>query len=228
MIQTLLNRLLFPPCFVAIVLLCFSAGSSKAQGYLVPNGIVTNLFPGEIDLVWPAVTQVNGFQFSPVGKTSASLTYINVFEFSEPVTIGVRVFFISANQSFTLDTIRAGTYSEVSNPINPATPSNPTNVFNVNVPFYVALYSGAQFAAYYPSGNTSPIEYTDPVFGWARLVNREGTIQLVSGALAYGAAGIYAGTQTIIATPEPCSMALVGLGTALLGFQRCRKSSSSP
>ena len=41
------------------------------------------------------------------------------------------------------------------------------------------------------------------MFGWAQLVNTGGVIQLLDGALAYQAGGIYVGTQTIIQVPEP-------------------------
>ena len=194
------------------------------QGYIVPNGIVDNLYPGEIDLNWPAQTEVNGFYFTPVGKTSSFLTYSNVFRFGEPVTIGVRVFLISSNQPFTLNTIASQNYAEVSSSTDPAVPASPTNIFSVNIPFYVALYSGAQFASYYPPGNTNPITYTDPVFGWARLVNNQGAIKLLDGALAYQGAGIYAGTQTIIPTPEPSTFCLTALGSLLLGWRVLKKS----
>ena len=191
-----------------------------AQGYIVPNGVVDNLFSGEIDLVWAAATQINGFGFEPVGKTSSGLAFTNIFRFGEPLTIGVRVFSITTNQMFTLDAIRAGVYSEISKSTDAASPSSPTNIISVNLPFYVALYSGANFAAYYPSGNTNAIEYTDPVFGWARLVNNQGVIQLLGGALAYGGAGIYVGTQNIIPVPEPGALALAALGGLGLALVR--------
>ena len=127
------------------------------QGYIVANGVVTNLFAGEIDLNWPAETQVNGFTFTPVGKTSG--VYTNVFTFEEPATIGVRVFLISSNQPLTLDIVNSSTYSEISDSLSPIYPSNPTNIFNANTPFYVGLYSGAQYPQYYPPGNTTPVQY---------------------------------------------------------------------
>lgn len=195
---------------------------SPAQGQIIPNGVVDNLFPGEIDLVWPAATQINGFQFLPVGKTSNGLPYTNIFTFSEPLTIGVRVFRIALNQPFSLTTITAGTYPEISSSINPSLPASPTNIFNVNVPFFVALYSGTQFAEYYPSDNTRPVYYTDPVFGWAKLVNNRGVIQLLDGALAYGSGGIYAGTQNVIPVPEPGGLALLSAGLLLSGIFRGR------
>jgi PEP-CTERM motif len=193
----------------------------RAQGHIVPKGIVTNLFAGEIDLVWPAATQVNGFGFTPVGKTGG--LYPNVFSFWEPATIGARVFLISLNQPFTLSQVRDGTYSEVSDSTNPVLPANPSFTFDVNAPFYVALYSGAELAGYYPPGNTTPVEYTDPVFGWARLVNNNGVIQMLDSALEYGGGGIFAGTENIIPVPEPSTLTLVGLGVLLFGLCKRRQ-----
>jgi hypothetical protein len=45
------------------------------------------------------------------------------------------------------------------------------------------------------------------------------------GALEYGGAGIYAGTQNIIPVPEPSELALGALGALLLGFRRWLNSS---
>ena len=189
-----------------------------AQGYIVNNGVVTNLFPNEVDLNWPAETQINGFEFAPVGITSGA--YTNVFTFGEPATIGVRVFFVNSNQPITLDEIRSNLDSEISNLTDPIYPANPTNVINVNSPFYVALYSGAQLAQFYPSGNTNAVEYTDPVFGWAQLENVNGRINLLNSALEYQGGGIFAGTQNIISIPEPSELTLGVLGALLLGFRR--------
>src|SRR6266700_1290273 len=161
-------------CLLTVCYLFGTMARSHSQGHIVPNGVVTNLFPGEIDLNWPAQTQINGFSFMPVGKTSGSLTYTNVFTFGEPATIGVRVFQMSFDQPLTLDAIRSGLYAEISDATDPIYPANPTDIINVNLPFYVGLYSGSRFAQYYPPGNTTPVEYTDPVFGWAELVNHQG------------------------------------------------------
>jgi hypothetical protein len=209
------------------VLCCFfvSIFQLRSQGYIEPNGVVANLFPGEIDLNWPAETQINGFEFTPVGKTSDSLPYANIFTFGEPVTIGVRVFSISYDQPFSLNSVVSGTYTEISNPTDPAAPASPTIIFNGDSPFYVVLYSGAEFAAYYPPGNTNPVYYTDPVFGWAELENVNGAIELLDGALEYQGGGIYAGTENIIPVPEPSEFALGTLGALLLGFRRWRNSS---
>jgi hypothetical protein len=65
--------------------------------------------------------------------------------------------------------------------------------------------------------------YSDPLFGWARLVNNNGAIQLLDSALAYKAGGIYAGTQNLIPVPEPSTLGLITLGALLLGW-RLRKT----
>jgi len=198
-----------------------AAQLSRAQGVIVANGIVTNLFPGEIDLNWPGQTTINGFGFSPVGRTYG--VYSNVFAFWEPVTVGVRVFLVSSNQPISLAAIRSSSYTEISDSANPALPANPTNIINVNVPFLVGLYSGANFTQYYPPGNTIPVEYSDPVFGWAKLENINGSIQLLTGALEYKGGGIYAGTQNIIPIPEPDDLVLLALCGGILAYVRRRK-----
>ena len=95
-------------------------------------------------------------------------------------------------------------------------------VFQAGIPFYVGLYTGYNFAPPYPP--YPPYTYTDPVFGWARLVNNHGWIQVLDYAVAYKADGIYAGTQTIIQpVPEPGTLALAGLGALLLWKSKFKK-----
>jgi PEP-CTERM motif len=176
------------------------------QGYIVPNGVVDNLFPGEID-VWNPGTQITGFILTPAGPSQP-----DVFHFDEPLTVGVRVFLVSLNQPVSLNAILAQSYPELSFPAD--------YTFDSGSPFYVGLYTGADFAPPYPP--YPPYYYADPVFGWAKLVNNDGVIELLDGAVAYQAAGILAGTQTIIPVPEPSAFALVGLG-ALVFAIRCRR-----
>jgi hypothetical protein len=178
-----------------------------AQGYIVPNGVFTNLFAGEID-VWNPGTQVTGFTFTPVGKQQPTF-YTNIFNFDEPLTIGVRVFLVSSNDPISLEPIRAHSYQELTHPAN--------YVLQAGVPFYVGLYTGYNFAPPYPP--YPPFYYTDPVFGWAKLVNNRGWIQVLDSAVAYKAQGILAGTVTII--PEPTVFALTMLGALL--FACCRR-----
>src|SRR5665213_1051045 len=183
-----------------------------SQGSLVPNGVVATLFAGEIDLNWPQETQINGFSLTPSGEQQPT-TYNNIFSFSEPVTIGVRVFLVSSGDAISLQPIQSQSFTELLYPNN--------YVFQAGVPFYVGLYSGANIAPPYPP--TPPYTYLDPVFGWAELENVGGTIELLDSALEYQGGGIYAGTQTIIPAPEPSEFALGALGALLLGFHRRRK-----
>jgi hypothetical protein len=186
------------------------AFNARAQGYLVPNGVVTNLFPGEIDLNWPQETQVNGFSLTPTGK-QAPTVFTNIFNFNEPATIGVRVFLVNSNDALSLQPILSGTWTELQLGNN--------YVFANGTPFYVGLYSGANVAPPYPP--TPPYQYLDPVFGWAELENVQGSIVLLNSALEYGGNGIYAGTPTIIQpAPEPGTLGLVALGGLLLTWAR--------
>jgi len=179
------------------------------QGYIVPNGVVTNLFPGEIDLNWPQETQINGFTMTPAGKTPPSLAYDNIFLFNEPATIGVRVFEVSLNDPISLQPILSMTYPELTFPN--------AYVFNAGTPFYGGLYSGANIAPPYPP--YPPYTYTDPVFGWAELENINGTIVVLDSALEYQGAGIFAGTDIIVPAPEPGTLALLAAGACLLGMR---------
>lgn len=181
-----------------------------SQGYIVPNGVVTNLFVGEID-VWNPGTQVTGFSLIPAGKQSPSF-YTNVFTFMEPVTIGVRVFLVSPNDAISLQPIQAQNWAELGN--------SPSYVFANGVPFYVGLYTGAQIAPPYPP--YPPYLYLDAVFGWAELVNNGRVIQVLDSAVEYGGAGIYAGTRTIIPVPEPSVFGLVSVAFILFVRERLR------
>ena len=61
--------------------------------------------------------------------------------------------------------------------------------------------------------------YNDPLFGWVELVNNQGVIQMLGGALEYGGTGIIAGTQIVIqSVPEPGKLALAGLGLCYSAF----------
>jgi len=184
------------------------------QGYIVPNGVMTNLYPGEID-VWNSTHgfQDTGFQLTPIGKQQPTL-YSNIFSFTEPVTIGVRVFLVASNDAISLQPILSQSWTELGDASS--------YVFAVGVPFYVGLYTGASIEP--PGPFFPPYTYADPVFGWAKLVNNQGWIQVLDYAVEYQGAGIFAGTQTIIqSTPEPSTFALGALGTLLLGFRRWAK-----
>lgn len=173
-----------------------------SQGYIVPNGVVSNygglFFPGEIDVLHDPANPTSGssytgFIFRPQGP--------NTFRFDPVLDVGVRVFLVSLNDSISLQPILAHSYIELLNPNS--------YVFNSGSPFYVGLFTGNQ--------NFAPPDgiYTDPLFGWAKLVNNQGVIQLLDSALAYQAQGIFAGTQNLV--PEPSGFALLALGALLLG-----------
>ncbi|MCO5051889.1 MAG: hypothetical protein M9920_06265 [Verrucomicrobiae bacterium] len=195
---------------VAIVLAVVTAIGLHAQGYIVPNGVYTNLFPGEID-VWNLGPQITGFMLEPWGR-QAPAAFTNIFRFDEPITIGVRVFLVSPNDPISLRPTVANAHREFQ--------FGETYVFQSGAPFYVGLYTGAGFAPPYPPN--PPFFYLDPVFGWAKLVNNRGVIQEVDYAVAHQAQGIFAGTTTII--PEPSSATLAMLGILALAFRRLKKS----
>jgi hypothetical protein len=166
----------------------------------VPNGVVyAGLHPlgYQVNVLRdPTNLYYTGFFLSPQGA--------NTFRFEPVVDVGVRVFFASPNDPISLQPILTQNYTELLFPNS--------YVFANGVPFYVGLYTGNQpFAP--PDGI-----YTDPLFGWARLVNNNGVIQLLDSALAYKAGGIYAGTQNLIPVPEPSTVGLIALGALLLGW----------
>jgi len=115
---------------------------------------------------------------------------------------------VSVNDSISLQPILSGRYVEF---------TTTTYAFNNEAPFYVGLYTG----------NTREGDiYTNPLFGWAQLVNVNGEIHLLNSALEYGGTGIYAGTLTIIPVPEPGILVPLGLGATALYFARRNKTSS--
>jgi PEP-CTERM motif len=199
---------------LTIIACCFGAiFQLHSQSYIVPNGVVTDYYhdsPGEVSVAHdPTNLYYTGFLLQPVGKTQPTV-YTNTFLFNPIVDVGVRVFLVSSNDPISLQQILLHNYTEL----------NPQNyVFNSGVPFYVGLYTGNQSFAP-PNGI-----YRDPLFGWAKLVNNQGVIQLLDSALEYQGGGIYAGTQTIIPVPEPNSLAMLGASALLLSFFRRRNSS---
>src|SRR5438876_2026806 len=165
---------------LAVMAWLFGVIKVQAQGYIVPNGVVTNFISGEISVLHdPTNNSYTGFVLRSQGGET--------FRFDPVVDIGVRVFFMSSNDAVSLQPILAHTYTELLNPNN--------YVFPNGSPLYVGLYTGNdQFAP--PNGI-----YNDPLFGWAELVNNQGVIQLLDSALEYKGGGIYAGTETIIGVP---------------------------
>jgi hypothetical protein len=188
--------------FVVAGITILAAMQVYAQGYLVPNGVVTNLFPGEID-VWNPGTQVTGFTLTPSSP--------NTFVFDEPATIGVRVFMVSPNDPVSLQPIASLNYPELT--------LQGSYVLAAGTPLYVGLYTGGSLAPPYPP--QPPYFYTDPVFGWAKLENFNGTIEVLDSTVEYQGGGIIAGTDTIISAPEPRDWALDITGAAGLFVFRC-------
>ena len=181
-------------CLFGIVLQLHS------QGYIVPNGVITNFISGEISVLHNPADPSNG---GYTGFYLLPYPAANTFTFEPVFDISVRVFFVSPNDPVSLQPILSQSYTELLFLNN--------YVFANGVPFYVGLYTGTQYA-------TDGI-YPDPLFGWAELENVNGTIYLLNSALEYQGGGIYAGTQTIIPTPEPSELALAALGTFLFAFR---------
>lgn len=192
---------------LAIISLTFAATLQlQAQGYLVPNGVSyvgLNFFGGyEIDVLQnPTNTDMTGFFLKPQGKTPQTTLYTNTFVFDAYADESVRVFLVSSNNPISLQPILSQSWTELL--------YSHSYVFTNRVPFYVGLYTG-----YAPVNGI----YSDPLFGWAKLVNNQGVIQMLDSALEYGGGGIYAGTQNIIPVPEPSTLVLGTLGALLFGF----------
>jgi len=197
----------------AITLILALANLIGAQGYIVPNGVGYSVNgPGHygISVVHdPTNRYTTGFDLIALGRTLPTV-YTNTFAFSPIVDVSVRVFLVGSNQPVSLSPILMNSYIELGNA--------PSYVFDSAVPFYVGLYTGNQ--NYYPPDGI----YTDPLFGWALLVNNRGVIEMLDSALEYKGGGIFAGTQNIMPIPEPGSVALLAMGALLLGSYRRRNS----
>lgn len=179
-----------------------------AQGYIVPNGVgysVNGAGHYGISVVYdPTNVYDTGFDLIALGKTQPT-TYTNTFSFSPIVDVGVRVFLVASNEPMSLQPILSHNYTELG--------GAPSYVFDSAVPFYVGLYTGNQ--KFYPRDGI----YTDPLFGWAKLINHQGVIQLLDSALEYGGGGIYVGTQNIVPIPEPRVIGLMCVGGLLVGWR---------
>ena len=189
-----------------LIILGFNFGIAfqlHAQGYIVPNGVTyagnDPNFGSIIHVLQnPTNSDHTGFLLRPEGA--------NTFLFGSFLDEGVRVFLVSFNQPISLSAISSQSYTELLYPNR--------YVFTPGFPIYVGLYTGYDP---FSKGMYTGI-YRDPLFGWARLVNNQGVIQLTRSALVYGAEGIYAGTETII--PEPGIYSLLGWGVFLLAAAR--------
>lgn len=196
---------------IIVVFLFGTLFNLHSQGYVVPNGVTTNYIPGsgEISVIHdPTNLYYTGFFLNPIGKTLPTI-YTNTFSYSVVLDVGVRVFLVSSNDPISLQPILSQTWTELG--------GAPSYVFTNGVPFYVGFYTGnVQFA---PQDGI----YNDPLFGWAELVNNQGVIQLLNGAVEYGGGGIFAGTQNIIPVPEPSTSGLLALGGLFLVARRSQK-----
>lgn len=188
-----------------IVMVLNTCGRAAADGYIVPDGVVSNYYGGtlsrfEISVrVGPEGTRYTGFLLRPMSG--------NLFQFLPVLDVGVRVFFVSQNDPISLQPILDQAYPELTYPQQ--------YLFNPGSSLLVGLYTGNQEFA--------PLNgiYDDPLFGWARLRNVNGTIRILDSALEYGGGGIIAGTQTILPVPEPSTFAFAGIGALMVGFWRC-------
>ena len=172
------------PCLALIGVFAGATTQLLAQGYIVPNGVLTNsseaFLEGEISVVHdPIRFHYTGFALHPRAKIPPSV-YTNLFSYDYLVDVGVRVFKVSLNAPISEQAILSGSYTEFTYPNN--------YTFTSGIPFYVGLYTGNM--SFYPPNGI----YNDPLFGWAKLVNNQGVIQLLDSAIEYQGGGIYAGT----------------------------------
>jgi PEP-CTERM motif len=192
------------------MLLLVAISELHAQGYIVPNGV--SLFPGGATGSGSIVTVIQnptnsdftGFYLDPQGSST--------FLFNPFLDEQVRTFLVSSNDSISLQPILSHSFAELLSPN--------TYVFLEGVPFYLGFYTG--YTPRDAQGNYTGI-YSNPVFGWGKFVNSQGVIQMLNSALEIEGGGIYAGTQIIIPSPEPGTLALAALGGLLLGFRRRKK-----
>lgn len=186
-----------------VMALMASAINLLSQGYIVTNGVIK--FSGysgpgiAIDVLAnppvlpPDTAYYTGFILAPRNG--------NTYLYGAVATVDIRTFFVSLNDPLTSDAIQAGNYTELI--------SGNDYVFHNGVAFYVGVYTG--------HGSPTPGVFSDPIFGWAALVNNNGQMELLDGAMEYKGAGIYAGTMDIIQpVPEPGTLGLISLGGLFL------------
>jgi hypothetical protein len=189
-----------------VVLVCFVATVAYAdsQGYIVPNGI-TYSSAGSMAVIDVLQNPTNGdfarFILKPEFKIVGDV-YDTIFSIRPVPGESVRTFLASPNDPINLQSIQAGSYSELS--------MGSYYGFDLDVPFYVGVYTG------YTNGVPAGF-YSNPVFGWAEFVNHQGVIQLLDSASVMEGGGIYVGTQTIIPVPEPSELSLFVVGVFMLG-----------
>lgn len=193
--------------FVAVAFLLMTASRTFSQGYLVPNGVTWLGYAegagyGITVIQNPTNGDYTGFFLAPTGTT-------NTYQFDPFADEGVRTFLVSSNDSISLQPILALNYTELL--------SMNSYTFADGSIFYLGFYTG--YNPWDSHGNYTGI-YTDTVFGWGEFVNNNGVIEMLGSGLEYGGGGIYAGTSSIISTPEPSEFVLIVVGASLLIFQR--------
>jgi hypothetical protein len=170
-----------------------------SQGYIVPGGVT--IHPANTIYVLQNPTNSNYTGFILHSQSA------NTFLFDPYLDEGVRTFLVSLGDPVSLQPILAQSYTELTYPNS--------YVFANGTPFYLGFYTGNTF----PQNGI----YSDPLFGWGKFVNSLGVIQMLDSALEYGGGGIFAGTQNIIAIPEPSVFALSALGALVLGWRVLRR-----
>lgn len=183
---------------LAFVVIGVQPTKSNAQAFIVTNGVTMQPNNGVFVIQDPLDGDYTGFFLQSQNPSN--------FLFSPLLDEGVRVFQVGLNDPITTQSILAPSFSELTFP----------NIYDYRngTSFYLGFYTG----------NSFPVNgiYDDPLFGWGRFRNNNGTIQLLDSALAYGGGGIIAGTQTILPVPEPSAFVLGGVGLLLAGFCRWR------
>ena len=185
----------------------FGGARLQSQGYIVPNGIGSSSSGSRFSMGVIQNPSNGDYTCFDLVRQGA-----NGFLFNPCLDEGVRTFLVLPNVPISLQPIIANNYPELTFP--------DSYVFADRTPFYLGFYTG-----YHPwlgDGTYTGI-YTDPLFGWAKLVNVNGVIQMLDSALEYGGGGIYVGTQTIIPVPEPSFLALAAIGTLALWCQHRRQ-----
>ena len=181
-----------------------------SQGYIVPNGVT---WLGYVEGVGGygsyGITVIqNPTNGDYTGFFLNVTTGTNAYQFEPIVDEEVRTFLVSSNDPISLQPILAQNYTELL--------SMNSYTFADGSIFYLGFYTG--YNPWDSQGNYTGI-YTDPVFGWGEFVNNNGVIEMLDSGLEYDGGGIYAGTSSIISTPEPSEFVLIVVGASLLIFQ---------
>jgi len=123
-------------------------------------------------------------------------------------------YLVSSGDPFGFATLAGGRFTPISIAYDYA-PSSQTVLVGSN-----EFYLGVSTTSTNGEGITEP--YCDPneyqcrnVFGWMRLRNAGGQLEMVDNAVAYGSLGIIVGTTDLV--PEPSTLTLCALGLVAFG-----------